>query len=59
MALRKSSAAAEGISAGQAQSELNCEVCGHFALVENTVHEYADALGDRWICEVCGAHRIE
>ena len=40
------------------QSEPDCEVCRRCALVENTVHEYADSLGDRWICQVCGAHRI-
>ncbi len=35
-----------------------CAVCGHHALVEDTVHEFAAGMTDRWICQLCGAHSV-
>ncbi len=45
--------------AAAAPSEQACLVCGGHALVEDTPHEFADGLGDRAICQKCGAHRVD
>ncbi|MBA8824628.1 hypothetical protein FHX42_001975 [Saccharopolyspora lacisalsi] len=39
-------------------SSEGCQVCGHFALTEDTSHEFAHRPINRLICQVCGAHRV-
>lgn len=37
-------------------SELACQVCGRFALTEDSPHEFAAGVIERLICQVCGSH---
>lgn len=48
----------ESASTMSTPSQLICRVCGHYALLGNTVHEVADGLGERLVCQICGAHRV-
>lgn len=48
----------DALAAAAPLRELACGVCGHFALSEDSPHEFAENLTDRLFCLLCGAHRL-
>ncbi len=48
----------DALAAATPLRELACGVCGHFALSEDSPHEFAENLTDRLFCLLCGAHRL-
>lgn len=58
MALRMRPTVDESLRMLSVPCELACGVCGRRALVAGEVDAVGDGLSDRWVCQICGAHRV-